>query len=105
MRDAVDERAKTGGLHSQKEVSGLFAPPHRRLRAPPGERALGAWWRMDMVLCLRSGLRWLLDIITTPCALTKPRVRAFAAGGAADAHVREAPTIRRILRVPPWCLL
>jgi hypothetical protein len=27
-----------------------------------------------------------LDVIT-PCALTGPQIRAFAAGGAADAHV------------------
>jgi len=46
VRDAVDERAKAGGLHSPKEVSGLFGDrPLRTLRLPASEpSARGGGW-------------------------------------------------------------
>ena len=90
VRDALDVRAKAGGLASEKEVTGLLtnvvAVPAQVDNPPPGVRRLGDWRRLDLVLGFSSGVRFLLDV-TTPCALTGPRVRAFAAGGAADAHV------------------
>ena len=90
VRDALDVRATASGLASEKEVTGLLSSvkevPANVANPPPGTRRVGDWRRLDLVLGFRSGLRLLLDI-TTPCALTGPRVRAFAAGGAADAHV------------------
>jgi hypothetical protein len=87
--------AKKAGFAAAMEVTGLFGDVPSEGEPTPGQTRTGAWRRLDVVVKdVATGRKWMLDV-TTPCALTAARLRAWLAGGPLDAHVLQAAGNKR----------